>query len=173
MRQHLLQRGFTIVELAIVIAVIGILTTISYVSYNGAIDRARNTQRLSDMKNITEALTIYRQSHKEFPDEQVANSWENSSAYATNFISVLKSSGLVKEVPVDPQNTAEHYYRYMRFTAGTNGCAAAKGDYYVLQVINTTAPTNRSPDNPGFACSGHNWTNDSGAWFTIGAFMVE
>jgi prepilin-type N-terminal cleavage/methylation domain-containing protein len=167
------KNGFTVVELIIVISVIGILSAIGYISYSGATDRARNTQRLSDMKNITESLAIYKQSHKQFPDEQSSGNWENSYEHATDFIAVLKTSGLVKDVPVDPQNSSQHYYRYMRYPAGTSGCNAASGDFYVLQIINTKDPTSKADDNPGFSCSGHNWTNDNSAWFTIGAYVVD
>lgn len=49
------QKGFTLVELIIVIVVIGILSTIGIVSYNGAQQRARNASRLSA---VTKAIEI-------------------------------------------------------------------------------------------------------------------
>jgi prepilin-type N-terminal cleavage/methylation domain-containing protein len=42
------ERGFTIVELLIVIVVIGILAAIVIVAYNGIQDRAKNTKYLTD-----------------------------------------------------------------------------------------------------------------------------
>lgn len=46
------QKGFTIVELLIVIVVIGILAAIVIVAFNGVQQRARNTQALTDAQSI-------------------------------------------------------------------------------------------------------------------------
>ena len=51
------QKGFTLVELLVVIVVIGILAGISTVSYNGAQQRARDTKRIHDVESIVNALT--------------------------------------------------------------------------------------------------------------------
>lgn len=52
------QRGFTIVELLIVIVVIAILATITVVAYNGISERARNTARLAAVKQAEQAVQI-------------------------------------------------------------------------------------------------------------------
>ena len=51
------RKGFTIVELMVVIVVIGILAGISTVAYNGAQQRARDTKRIHDVEAIVSALT--------------------------------------------------------------------------------------------------------------------
>lgn len=52
------KRGFTIVELLIVIVVIGILASITIVAYNGIQQRARDTQRKSDLASIAKVLQL-------------------------------------------------------------------------------------------------------------------
>lgn len=52
-------RGFTIVELLIVIVVIGVLATISIVAYNGLQQRARNAQVISGVRAIESAMRQY------------------------------------------------------------------------------------------------------------------
>jgi len=52
------KRGFTIVELLIVIVVIAILASISVVAYNGIQTRARDSQRSSDISAIKKALEL-------------------------------------------------------------------------------------------------------------------
>lgn len=56
----MLQKGFTIVELIVIIAVIGILATIGIVSYNGIQNNAYDTSVQSDLDNIAGQLEAYR-----------------------------------------------------------------------------------------------------------------
>lgn len=53
------QKGFTIIELLIVIVVIGILATITAVALGGANERARDAKRESDAKSLQTALEAY------------------------------------------------------------------------------------------------------------------
>lgn len=55
---HARQRGFTIVELLIVIVVIAILASITVVAYTGISQRARNTARLAAVKQAEQAVQI-------------------------------------------------------------------------------------------------------------------
>ncbi len=51
--------GFTLLELLIVIAIIGILASLAAVSYSSAQRRARDSQRQADLKAIQNALEQY------------------------------------------------------------------------------------------------------------------
>ncbi len=53
------QKGFTIIELLIVIVVIGILATITAIALGGANERARDAKRESDVKSLQTALEAY------------------------------------------------------------------------------------------------------------------
>lgn len=61
------RRGFTIVELLIVIVVIGILAAITVVAYNGIQLRARDTDRLSDISQIRKKLEAYKAINNVYP----------------------------------------------------------------------------------------------------------
>lgn len=54
------QKGFTIVELLIVIVVIGILAAITIVAYNGVQQRAKVTSANSDLMNLNKAIQAAR-----------------------------------------------------------------------------------------------------------------
>lgn len=53
--------GFTLIELLIVIVVIAILITISFVSYNGIQTRAQNTKITADLTMLEKALLVARE----------------------------------------------------------------------------------------------------------------
>lgn len=54
------QKGFTIVELLIVIVVIGILAAITIVAYNGIQARANTNKINADMRNLNQAIEVAR-----------------------------------------------------------------------------------------------------------------
>ncbi|MDP2638085.1 MAG: prepilin-type N-terminal cleavage/methylation domain-containing protein [Candidatus Levybacteria bacterium] len=64
------QKGFTLVELLIVIAVIGILAggIITFLDPAGQIAKARDAQRKADLSQIQKALELYYQDVRKYPD---------------------------------------------------------------------------------------------------------
>lgn len=58
--------GFTIVELLIVVVVIGILASITIVSYGNVVARARDSVRLDHANQIVDALYLYANTHGDF-----------------------------------------------------------------------------------------------------------
>ena len=60
-------RGFTIVELLIVIVVIAILAAISIVAYNGIQQRAKNSQTVTAMAAYAKAIRGYHAVNQNFP----------------------------------------------------------------------------------------------------------
>lgn len=62
-----LERGFTLVELLIVIVIIGILAGITIVAYSGIQDRAKNTALLAAFDATEKALRIYKTINDDYP----------------------------------------------------------------------------------------------------------
>lgn len=60
-------RGFTIVELLIVIVIIGILAAISVVAYNTVRDKAEFASVQSDVANITKQLEVFKATNDAYP----------------------------------------------------------------------------------------------------------
>ncbi|MDP3772386.1 MAG: prepilin-type N-terminal cleavage/methylation domain-containing protein [bacterium] len=62
------KNGFTLLELLIIIAIIGILTTIIIAAVQTAKAQARDVRRLLDMRNIQTGLQLYFDKQREYPD---------------------------------------------------------------------------------------------------------
>lgn len=57
--KHILRRGFTIIELIIVVTVIGILASVSLVAYNGITQRAISNTVVADLESLAAIQTQY------------------------------------------------------------------------------------------------------------------
>lgn len=98
-------KGFTIVELLIVIVVIGILAAITIVAFNGVQQRAKNTQATSDLTNIKKAMLAYKARHGELPP--TGDAWNYSTNPPTcnvinNVITALATEGYTGLKATDP-----------------------------------------------------------------------
>ena len=61
------RQGFTIVELLIVIVVIGILAALVIVTYNGIQQKARDTERKTDVNAVASHLEAYNAQNGRYP----------------------------------------------------------------------------------------------------------
>lgn len=111
------QKGFTIVELLIVIVIIGILAAITIVAYNGIQQRARDSARTSDIAGIQKALELYRADNGVYPSVGSDNSGYNLSTLSAALVPKY-----INSIPNDP-NTSLTNYQYVRgaATAGAYG----------------------------------------------------
>ncbi len=110
------QAGFTIVELLIVIVVIGILASITIVSFNGVQSRARDTRRSADIHSVQGALELYKLDNGVYPSVGTDNSGYDLSTLATALV-----PSYLSKLPVDPKNTPS--YSYVRGTIANDSYA--------------------------------------------------
>ena len=61
------QTGFTLMELLTVIAIIGILSAVTISTYSGARERARDTQRITELGQLALALERYFDACNQYP----------------------------------------------------------------------------------------------------------
>ncbi len=70
-------KGFTLIELLVVIAIIAILSSVVIASLNSARIKARNANRLSQIKEYKTALEFYYDKYGGYPDNtaNAVNTW--------------------------------------------------------------------------------------------------
>lgn len=109
-------RGFTIVELLIVIVVIGILAGITLVAYGNISNRAKDAQTDTSISQLKKLLEIYASDTGVYP--AVCGGGDNSGCNAELLTSAL--------VPAYANRMPEAYptgygvYQYVRGTGGTS-----------------------------------------------------
>jgi prepilin-type N-terminal cleavage/methylation domain-containing protein len=116
-------KGFTIVELLIVIVIIGILATLVIVTFTGIQQKARDSQRQTDIGAVNSHVTAYYAETGAYPTLAMLN----DSAWVSAHM-----KGLDPEALVDPKGGAiqasagADHYGYAA-TLGTDPCPAATG----------------------------------------------
>ena len=134
------KKGFTLIELLVVIAIIGILATIVLVSLNSARQKARDTRRISDMRQISLALEMYYDDHTAYPGDSENATCDDWATMVTN----IEGDGYMTKVPTDPINTGSNVYTYNTDLS----------DYVVKSVLeNASNPAlTTDVDNPTLGC---------------------
>lgn len=130
------KKGFTLVELIVVVGIIGLLSSLAVISLGRQQARSRDTRRVGDITNINNALQSYVAEKFEPPlSTNDYSGWDVSSkpttgASATDFMTSLSGSGYMQRVPVDPVNNATANYWW---TNAKNGFTYA---YYWAAGLN-------------------------------------
>lgn len=91
-------RGFTMIELLVVIAIIGLLTAGAFASFTRAKQKAQDTRRMEDVKELQKALAMYVASQQTFPISPTATTLTGSDAVSL----ALLSEGVIPAIPRDP-----------------------------------------------------------------------
>ena len=84
-RIHRQDKGFTLVELMVVIIILAVLTGIAIPSYLALRNRARESATRSEMANIGTALELYMADNDVYP----AGAWAAASALLVNYMAVV------------------------------------------------------------------------------------
>lgn len=111
-------KGFTFVELLVVITIIAVLTGAAIVSFTNTSRRSRDTRRKLDIENIRSALELCR---------------SESGSYPPSIYSDITCSGetYLADTPEDPKYTApddQYNYVFGSATSYTISCVLESGD---------------------------------------------
>ena len=99
------KKGFTIVELLVSLAIIAMLFSITFTLLSGIRQKSRDARRMSDVREIKKALSLYANQNNKFP-----TSATETIITGNDIISVeLEDDGVISETPVDPMHPTYSY----------------------------------------------------------------
>lgn len=125
-------KGFTLIELLIVIAIIGVLSTLLMANFVGVRQRARDAQRKSDLRQIQSALELYRADQGVYPISGSSNG-NFPSACGAAFKSTDGNITYMTKVPCDSlgadyYNSGNYFYQGGGATYNIQACLENAGD---------------------------------------------
>ena len=122
--QKKLQAGFTIIELLIVIAIIGILATLVLTNFQGAQAKGRDTVRKNDINSIYQKLEEFYNENGSYPNSDlVAATFPgiDAGALADAEGTAIVSTFAISATPTVPTLTTTNEYAYVAYGDGTAG----------------------------------------------------
>ena len=124
------QKGFTIVELLIVIVVIGILAALVVTTYSGIQAKARDSKRKTDLQALQTQIEAYYAENNAYPSNTNINtvSWRNTNMKSLN-VEAMKDPSSSAATPTLKNDAtivvADKQYGYAPTTDANGACEGA------------------------------------------------
>ena len=152
------KKGFTLIELMVVIAIIGLLASVVIASLNSARVKARDTRRISDLEQIRNALELYYNTNGNYP---IISRWATSElttydSTGTRWVALQNALlPYMSKLPNDPKPTGtsgpwkagNYHYAYgsddgqvydlvaqLEDTNNNNRCAIKQWKYHIGEI---------------------------------------
>ncbi|HPO08962.1 MAG TPA: prepilin-type N-terminal cleavage/methylation domain-containing protein [bacterium] len=122
MKKHLRKSSFTLIELLIVVAIIGILAAIAVPNFLNAQVRAKVSRTLADFRSIATALESYYVDNQDYPRDfndipaGYAPNFPNNIVYSqsvnTRMITLTSPVNYMSSIPRDPFTKSVSWYSF-------------------------------------------------------------
>ena len=96
-----IQKGFTLIEILIVITIIGLLTSIVLVGLGSFRSRGRDARRIADLRETQNALELYYTKNQTYPQTSDWNTLEQM---------ITDSQIGISNIPKDPLASKTYFY---------------------------------------------------------------
>ncbi|HKI52037.1 MAG TPA: type II secretion system major pseudopilin GspG [Geothermobacteraceae bacterium] len=127
------QRGFTLIEILVVVVILGILAAVVVPNFLDKPDEAKVTKAKVDMKAIDSALAMYKLHNGFFPTTEQGLEALTTKPTTGRIPTKFQDGGYLKKTPLDPWGNAYIYLspgvhdRYDLISYGADGESGGEG----------------------------------------------
>lgn len=141
------KKGFTLVEILVVISIISFISSSSFYYYQDAVKKGRDAKRIANMEIMRSALDLYYDKYNKYPVPVIATAGKCDSSVGITNCSAAESAGNdwdqtinglyriatenIGTPPKDPTNNEFHNIKYK---------TCASGQSYILETILESTP---------------------------------
>lgn len=108
-------RGFTLVELLVVVAIIALLASVVMAGMSQAQQKSRDARRLEDINSLSKALLMYQVGKGHFPISIATTTLDGSASVLDELI----NEKVIPQIPRDPLQVEEYAYTYSTNSLGS------------------------------------------------------
>lgn len=167
-----MKKGFTLIELMVVIAIIAILSGIILASFSAAKARSRDTQRISDVAQIQLALAGYFNQCNDYPNPDTGNVIDaNTLTQNVGCPSGVTLATFIAKIPTPPAGAGQTNYSYA-IGYLTSDSTHTPADYVVEATLESSSTVSSESLSSFPSTSGYTYpstfTCDSGVHYCLG-----
>lgn len=110
---NIYKRGFTLVEILVVVSIVGLLSSVFVIGLGGVRSRGRDTKRIADIKQMQTAMELYYSKCGWYPGGATGGTCNTTNPTTWTELSTTLTDGAklgISRIPNDPVVGEKYYY---------------------------------------------------------------